>query len=482
MSDLLKLASGGKINPAYLAHAKQTFLSQADEKAFLDACGRGLRKSVRVNTLKYSVEEFRELAARHQWQLTAIPWCKEGFWVDESSLSENTALGNTPEHVQGLFYIQEASSMLPSVALLGDNKLAAPLVLDMAAAPGSKTTQLAAMLNNQGLVVANELSASRLKSLHNNLVRCGIFNAAMSHHDGRKFADFVPGLFDYILLDAPCGGEGTVRKDIHALENWSLAKVKEIGELQKALILSAYQSLKPGGRLVYSTCTLSVEENQAIVEFLRANTDAKVINLKHLFEGAERSLIAEGYLHVLPHLYDSEGFFVACIGKPAESQPSESPLAQFKSPFEKLTKKEKLRLREYYQAQFGIDIEPDGFQLLKRQKEVWIFPQAIGEVNAYMKVNRAGMKIAEVYPNKIRSTHEFAYCFGQAATDQIVELTKPDFVEFVKGQSLHLDNCDCRDGEVLMFYQKKVIGIAQKQKNKIKNGYPRELVKDNYQG
>lgn len=480
MSDDLILASGGKVNAAYLEHAKQSFLRENQFERFIDACGRPLRKSIRVNTLKSSITEFESVAKKYQWTIDPIPWCSDGFWVDDSKQNIQQSLGNTPEHIQGLFYIQEASSMLPPIALLSTNANSSPIVLDMAAAPGSKTTQLAAILRNKGLVVANELSASRLKSLHNNLVRCGILNTAMSHHDGRKFADFVPESFDYILLDAPCGGEGTVRKDIHALENWDLEKVKEIGRLQQELILSAYQSLKPGGKLVYSTCTLSVEENQDIANYLLENTQAQIVSLKDLFPGAEKSVTQEGYLHVLPHTYDSEGFFVSCFVKPEFDALNIELKAKFETPFEKISKADMQRVTSYYKKHFGINFESESYQLLQRQKEVWVFPAAINEINLFMKINRAGMKIAEVYPNKIRSSHEFAFCFGQNAGRQIVHLNDEQLKAFMQGQGLQLEGAEQDDGEVLLFFNSKVVGLGQKQKSKVKNGYPKELVKDGY--
>ncbi|MEZ9706900.1 16S rRNA (cytosine(1407)-C(5))-methyltransferase RsmF, partial [Vibrio breoganii] len=134
-----------------------------------------------------------------------VPWCETGFWItaDESE----APLGNTAEHMSGLFYIQEASSMMPPSALFqGEADYQA--VLDTAAAPGSKTTQIAALMNNRGVLVANEYAASRVKVLHANIERCGVRNAALSNFDGRVFGGWLPEQFDAVLLDAPCSGEG----------------------------------------------------------------------------------------------------------------------------------------------------------------------------------------------------------------------------------------------------------------------------------
>ncbi|TQV87684.1 NOL1/NOP2/sun family putative RNA methylase [Aliikangiella coralliicola] len=479
--DPIQLTSGGELHPDYLQHARATFLNPEEESDFIAACGRPLRKSIRVNTLKISVENFKEIAAGYHWQLTPIPWCENGFWLARENEEQLLSLGNLPQHLQGLFYIQEASSMLPPVALLKESVVEQPLVADMAAAPGSKTTQLAAMLDNRGMVLANELSASRLKGLHSNLVRCGILNTCMSHQDARKIGVLMPGQFDYVLLDAPCGGEGTVRKDVNALKHWDIDKVEELGQLQRELILSAYQGLKPGGRLVYSTCTLSPQENQHVANYLASETDATIVDLNSLFDGAEKVATDEGYLLVLPHTFDSEGFFISCFIKPKDSIIEREPKSVYSTPFTKVSRQIRQKLSHYFQSQFGVDIEPDGYELKQRDKEIWLFPSKLAEFDQYLKINRFGMKVAQVFPNKIRSTHEFACCFGDRANRQVASLSKEQASYFYRGQNIELKDPGFSDGEILLCFENNVIGLGQNKKGKVKNGLPRELVKDNYE-
>lgn len=479
---VVKLSSGGVMSATYLKHALNSFLPLDQQQAFVESCGKPLRKSIRVNTLKCSVEKFLDITNFLGWKLDPIPWCEQGFWIDADVLAD-VALGNLPEHIQGLFYIQEASSMLPPVALFSQVELIneqQPLVVDMAAAPGSKTTQIAALLQNRGIVLANELSASRLKSLHTNLVRCGILNTCMSHLDARKIGTLMPGQFDYVLLDAPCGGEGTVRKDVQALRDWQLTKVEELAELQKELIVSAYKALKPGGTMVYSTCTLSLEENHRVADYLVENSDAVVQPLAQLFEGAEKVTSKQGYLLVLPHIFDSEGFFVACFHKPVDAINDYSIKNIYSSPFETPKKKTRQEIVGYYQKHFGIEIEPQGFKLLQRDKEIWLFPEAIDLVSPFLKVNRAGMKIAKIYPNKIRSSHEMACCLGAKANKQFTELSPQQLEMYWRGQNITIDDNEVKSGEVLLRYQESVIGVAQLNKGAIKNALPRELVRDNY--
>lgn len=178
--------------------------------AFIAACQRPLRRSLRVNTLKISVADFLQQVAPYGWQLTPIPWCEEGFWIERDD-EDSLPLGSTAEHLSGLFYIQEASSMLPVAALFADGDIP-QRVMDVAAAPGSKTTQIAARMGNKGGILANEFSASRVKVLHANISRCGISNVALTHFDGRVFGAALPERFDAILLDAPAPARGWCAK------------------------------------------------------------------------------------------------------------------------------------------------------------------------------------------------------------------------------------------------------------------------------
>jgi len=305
--------------------------------AFIKSCGTRLRPSIRVNTLKGSVGEFisrhrRGDARNAEWDFKPIPWCPEGLWISPSSNGSDLSdlqLGSRLEHLAGLYYVQEASSMLPVTALLDggdlDTRDSDLKILDMAAAPGSKTTQLAARLANRGLVCANELSASRLKGLFSNVQRTGTTNTILTQADGRDFPhhEGSAALFDAVLLDAPCSGEGTVRKNPkEELPSWSLRSVLRLQSLQKGLIDAAMGMLREGGVLVYSTCTLNHYENEEVVRWLLEESGhvgrVEVVRLDGLCGGSlRRSATDEGFLHVWPHHFDCEGFFVAKLRKKA---------------------------------------------------------------------------------------------------------------------------------------------------------------------
>ena len=203
-----------------------------------------LRKTIRVNTLKISVSELKKRLEK-DWQLEPVPWYKEGFWIK----GERRDVGNLPEHALGYIYVQEAASMIPPVVL--DPK-PGDIVLDMAAAPGSKTTQMAQMMKNKGIIVANDIAHDRLAALGVNLQRCGVANAIITMMKGR----YMQGEFDKILLDAPCSGTGTIRKSVKTIYTWNLDLVRRMSGEQKQLILHAFSLLKKGGTMVYSTCSL----------------------------------------------------------------------------------------------------------------------------------------------------------------------------------------------------------------------------------
>src|SRR3989344_2356391 len=281
-------------------------------KEFCEYCLKPLNKSIRVNTLKISISQLKNKL--NNFTFTQVPWCKEGFWIK----GERTDLGNLLEHSLGYFYVQEATSMIPPVVLNPEEN---DLVLDLAAAPGSKTTQMAAMMNNKGLLIANDVKYDRLKALSINLQRLGILNTIITLKSNYSFKDMK---FDKILLDAPCSGSGAIRKSLKTIGMWNPNMLINLSGTQKKLILNAYDSLKDDGILVYSTCSVDPEENEAVVNFLLKNRNAK---LEKISLDIKKTEIILDYgkehfndeikkcLRIWPQDNDTEGFFVAKIRK-----------------------------------------------------------------------------------------------------------------------------------------------------------------------
>jgi len=302
---------------------KEKFLERysklTDLDKFLEYSQIYLRRSIRVNTLKISIKELKSRLEK-DWRLTQVPWCKEGFWIEHRT-EDRRDIGNLLEHSLGYFYVQEAASMIPPIIL---NPKRDAVVLDMAASPGSKTTQLAAIMKNTGIIIANDVDYTRLNALSINLERCGISNAVITLMHGRSFKN-LENSFDYVLLDAPCSGTGTIRKSAKTAEIWNPNMIKRLAGVQKLLIDTAFLCLRKNGILVYSTCSLEPEENEAVVNFLinkYPNAKLEKINLKIKrssaileFENNRYSKEIKNCLRIWPQDNNTEGFFVAKIKK-----------------------------------------------------------------------------------------------------------------------------------------------------------------------
>ena len=466
------------IPQAFIDFITPTIPSHLSITDLINACQTSLRFSIRINTLKISHENFIAMMTPLNWEFTPIPWCNDGFWVNTPDGS--TAPGKLPEHLTGLFYIQEASSMMPPSALFHninehEEKILPKKVLDLAAAPGSKTTQIATLMNNSGVLVANELSSSRIKALHSNLQRLGVSNTLISHFDGSVHGDYLENTFDAILLDAPCSGEGTVRKDPDAFKNWSVEHIDEITQIQKSLIRSAFMALKPGGELVYSTCALNGSENQGVCEWLleEFKDNAQVISLSTLFPEADKALTPEGYLHIWPQIYNSEGFFVAKFTKSQATDDTSNPTFRSKFPFTLLSKKQRPVIMETLNALLTLD---DDFEdkLYSRDNEVWYFPEHSDELTQSMRFVRHGVKLLDIKPKQSVITHDALTIWGNVT----VSINREQCVDFLKGKDIAIDNIDNAKGEVVLGYQGQSIGLGKWVGNKIKNKLPRNLVND----
>ncbi|MCU8003900.1 MULTISPECIES: 16S rRNA (cytosine(1407)-C(5))-methyltransferase RsmF [unclassified Shewanella] len=473
-----------QLNQNFIDTITQELPAHLSMDEFIAACDRPLRRSIRVNTLKISSDDFKTLMQPKGWTFDPIPWCEDGFWI---SYDEEEQLGNALEHIQGLFYIQEASSMLPPTALFTPNALFTPsakwqCVLDLASAPGSKTTQMAALMQNQGLLVANEYSASRVKVLHANVLRMGASHCALTHFDGRVFGEYLYESFDAVLIDAPCGGEGTVRKDADALKHWSLDDVLAISETQKALIESAFLALKPGGSLVYSTCTLNRLENQGVCEYLKQvyGDAVQFESLSDLFDGADRATTPEGFLHVWPQIYDSEGFFVAKLTKTASVprlQPE--PKLQKNFPFTPASAKQAQGIKDYFQQDLGISL-PDEL-IMVRDDEFWLFPHEFNAFIGRMRFQRIGIKLADNSKHGFKVRHEAIIALAGkqlSPTAKTVDVSDVEAKEYLMGRDIALNTAVKAQGEVIVCYGGAPLGMAKHLGNKLKNNLPRDLVKD----
>jgi tRNA (cytosine49-C5)-methyltransferase len=276
-----------------------------------------LRRSIRVNTLLDSISNVKKSIEAKGWELTPIPWCKEGFWINHPDRRD---VGNLLEHHIGKIYIQEAASMIPPLVL---QPKPGEIVLDMCASPGSKTTQMAVMMKSKGLIVANDYKGQRLQSLGINLQKSGLTNVLGTLMHGKRFYEFA---FDKILVDAPCSGTGTIRKSLKTITIWNAGMITKLARQQKELLENAFKNLKVGGDLVYSTCSVEPEENEGVVSWLLDKySNAKVVHVKLLglklakpimqFKKEKYNSQVKKAMRIWPQDNDTEGFFVCKIHK-----------------------------------------------------------------------------------------------------------------------------------------------------------------------
>ncbi|MCS7144189.1 MAG: NOL1/NOP2/sun family putative RNA methylase [Archaeoglobaceae archaeon] len=273
----------------------------------VEAFEKGIPKYIRVNTLKISEKELIERLKNRGFGLkkTEVPFCYE-------VVEEKYSIGATPEYLMGYYYVMDKSSCIPPLALEPKPN---ELVVDLSASPGGKTTFLAMLMKNKGVILAIEPQRERLQPLIDNVNRMGAMNVAILNIDGRDFPKL--GIkADKILLDAPCTGEGIIFKDESRKTDRGIEDIKFCSSLQKELIISAFDSLKPEGLLVYSTCSLTPEENEFVVEHLLEKRNAELINIEYgekALNLTKKDLSKAKRLY--PHKHRCAGFFVAKIMK-----------------------------------------------------------------------------------------------------------------------------------------------------------------------
>lgn len=273
--------------------------------------------SIQVNTIKASAKAVERRLKAQGFELKKIKYLDNAYEITHKPFP----LGKTLEHVLGYIYIQGAASMLPPVAM---NPKKDSIILDMSAAPGGKTILLSNLVDNTGVIVANDPDFNRMKILQVNIQRCGLMNTIVTRLNGISFAK-KEQKYDYILLDAPCSASGTFRNNNHVAEMWSKNGAYKLSNLQKKLLDAAYKSLKPGGTIVYSTCSISVEENETVIDSIIDKHDIDVVPVK--LRAKTRPAITEygnkrfrdsikNCVRVYPQDNNTEGFFIAKLRRP----------------------------------------------------------------------------------------------------------------------------------------------------------------------
>jgi NOL1/NOP2/sun family putative RNA methylase len=319
-----KLKEKYPVKPEFRARMEK-LIGKEDADKFFEIAYYGSPSSIRINTLKISVEDCKKRLEDYGWKLDQPIKGHPEIMIIKSRLKPGE-LGKTKEHLLGYYYVQDISSMLPLLVLLPTKH---DMFLDLCASPGSKTTQAAAMMENGGVLIANELSLGRISILNSNLERCGVSNTIVTKNNGVRFCKRLRKKtkfsFDKILVDAPCSGEGTIRKSLKTFNMWNEKVIINLSKLQKKLAVEALKCLNVGGEMIYSTCTLGPEEDEAVVDFLIKNFDIEIMNVEiegiklrdgvTSWNGEEYDPQVKKCRRLYPQDNDTDGFFLCKMRK-----------------------------------------------------------------------------------------------------------------------------------------------------------------------
>lgn len=431
----------------------QAFLEQMQKllkdeyPMYLSSLEKKENRGFRVNTLKISEEEFFK---QFPYAYHKSPFAKNGYYLDE-----DVSIGKTTMYASGLLYMQEPSAS--SAVTILDPKPGMK-ILDMCAAPGSKSTQILEALNGDGLLVANEYNKDRAQILKENIERSGADNAIVIHADTKDVASHFEEYFDGVLCDAPCSGEGMFRKEPQAAENWSLKNVEVCASRQEYILDNAYQCLKPGGVLVYSTCTFNLSENEnQIVSFLDRHKDMEIIpaNVSFGRSGYPTKYPTEKAIRIFP-MDEGEGHFICKMQKQGEpSNRTISLLKGDKIPSSAMEFTKKMLVKEY----------PYYFSYKNK---------VYGGVNPFISVGKTSLIRHQVYlgedvHGRFEPSHAFFMSF-YSKFKLVLELDEKEARQFLRGETI---TKKCDKGFYALSYQNQVLGYGKSDGQMIKNKYPK---------
>jgi len=412
---------------------------------------------IRVNTLKCSTEKLLSLVPRVSTE-DVTPFCDEGFYLrDKEDFS-----GNHPLHHAGAVYFQEPSAM-SAVTLLDPEK--GDKVLDLCAAPGGKSTQIAAKLMGTGLIWSNEYVKNRANILLGNFERCGIRNGVVSNTDPEVLCSQLEGYFDKVLVDAPCSGEGMIRRDPNALTEWSVEQTVSCATRQLKILNSAKKALRPGGIMVYSTCTFSYEENEGVIEtFLRENPDFELMDCAENFGRPT----LDGKARRIYPMDGGEGHFAAKLRKSDDSQGYRVNSVQSPTPQKKVPAVALDFIKECF-----YDTTPYENLLVKEDK-IYALPPVCPDLTGTHAI-RAGVFVGTVKKNYFEPTHSLYMSADISNLRQVVNLEPNDarIIKFLKGEEIDVD--ENIKGYTAVAVSGIVTGFGKVSNNKLKNKYPKGL-------
>lgn len=416
---------------------------------------------LRVNTMKLSPAAFETIAPL---SVRKIPWIPNGYYYDAGKDQP----AKHPYYFAGMYYIQEPSAMTPAAVLPvepGDR------VLDLCAAPGGKSTELAAKLNGEGVLVSNDISNSRAKALLKNLELFGTQNAIIISEPPAKLADRFDGYFDKILVDAPCSGEGMFRKSPAIMKNWEQYGVGYYQKLQREILPFAVKMLRPGGMLLYSTCTFSPEEDEDTLAFLlKEFPEMSMADISLSYEGfaparpewAGAPEETKKAIRIWPHRMEGEGHFVALLKKSEDARQGGFFPESFKPA--KLSKE-----AEEFLDRLKITIDRN--RIVAREDSLYCLPEGIPALNG-LRILRSGLLLGEMKKNRFEPSQALACALKSTEYDNIYSLSAEDedVIRYLKCETITAKE-EIMDGFVLVCVDGYPLGWGKASNGVIKNKY-----------
>lgn len=449
---------------------QQLLPEKSDYEAFIQSYDTDHYQALRINPLKGDADTlFSHLGCT----LAPVPWCSTGFYYPQELHP-----GKSPYHEAGAYYIQEPSAMAPAAYL---DAQPGEKILDLCAAPGGKSTQIAGAMQGQGLLISNEIHPARARILSENIERMGIPNAIVTNMAPAELSSHFPLFFDRIMVDAPCSGEGMFRKNDEAISQWSPENVALCAKRQQEILEQADLMLRMGGRMVYSTCTFSPEEDeQCILQFLDAHPLYRLIQVP-LYDGMQHGLIkeAESTIRLWPHKLHGEGHFVAVLQK-GEGDPVPSgrqvPKKRDRTKSNGAISQDDSLLSAFLQETL---VAPLSGQMTAFGEQIYLLPEQAPSLHG-LKVLRAGLHLGQLSGKRFIPGHALALSLRPAQVRNYVNLDSPDpqqlqtAIRFIGGETFPYEG---KNSWYLICIDGYSLGWGKLAGNIMKNHYPKGLRK-----
>lgn len=429
----------------------QAYLPPGEYQELLKGLNQPLDIAIRINTLKTDPNSaIAQWSALYGWKTEPVPFCPSGFWVR----SFDTPPSATIEHRLGYFYIQEAASMLPP-ELFDFSGISEPLVLDMAASPGGKTTHLAALTGDTGLVIADDANRSRIPALQIVLRNWGAAGQAVTCLPGEAFGALCPDTFDAVLLDAPCSMQGLRSAESHASRTITLNEIESLAARQLRLLESALRAAKPGGQVAYSTCTLAPQEDELVLSALLERFPRQVrvedVSSRLPFSAPGLTTIdgqklpdpVRHALRLWPHLLGTAGFFAARLTK-LDSIP-EAVKDNWRIPpadmgFRPILRKDKQRLAVILNDLYGISLdeilEKSTLEVAMHKEQYFLVPGKLKDTFSKLPLLSAGLPLGKPFKDGLQISHEFVSRFGDRFKCGVLILDDEFLASWLKGEDI----------------------------------------------